>query len=66
MNGYEVAQIIRSTPAIADAYLAAVTGYSQEEDKRKAKESGFDYHVKKPPDQHELSDVLARLPRFDG
>lgn len=64
MNGYQVARIIRSTPSIAGVYLAAVTGYSQEEDRRMAKESGFDFHVKKPPDQQELNDLLARLPRF--
>ncbi len=64
MNGYEVSRAIRKLPSIAHVYLAAVTGYGQEEDRRMAKEAGFDYHVTKPLGQQELNDLLLHLPRF--
>ena len=46
--------------------LVAVTGWGQSEDKRRAKEAGFDHHFTKPLDLDVLeafvTDALARQP----
>jgi CheY-like chemotaxis protein len=39
-----------------------MTGYGQAEDKRRARERGFDAHLTKPTDPAELERLLARLP----
>jgi CheY-like chemotaxis protein len=44
------------------AYLVAMTGYGQPEDKRKAAENGFDAHLTKPTDPALLERLLSRLP----
>jgi CheY-like chemotaxis protein len=66
-NGYEVARAIRAAPWGASMVLVAVTGWGQSEDKRRAKEAGFDHHFTKPLDLDVLgafvSDALARSPR---
>ncbi len=56
LSGYEVAQMLRD-----DGYsgkLVALTGYGQEEDKKKAKDSGFDHHLTKPVGIADLLKVL--------
>lgn len=60
MNGYEAARQIRKQPWGADALVIAITGWGQEEDKRKAWEAGFDYHVTKPVDPAALFKLLTR------
>jgi hypothetical protein len=39
--------------------LAALTGWGQEEDKRLAREAGFDCHFTKPVDPNTLADLIA-------
>lgn len=46
----------------ASAQTIALTGWGQEEDKRKAKESGFDEHFTKPLNGAVLERLLAKLP----
>jgi len=48
MSGYEVAQRLRETPAGRAAKLYALTGYGQDEDRRRSAEAGFDGHLVKP------------------
>jgi signal transduction histidine kinase/ActR/RegA family two-component response regulator len=60
LDGYEVAQAIRATPERGRPLLAAVTGYGQPEDERRAREAGFDAHLVKPIDPDELRRFLAR------
>ena len=52
---FTVAQRMREQPWGESMYLIAVTGWGQEEDKRQAKEAGFDFHYthSPPPDQDE-------------
>jgi len=57
MNGFEVARRIRQIPSLAAVVLAALSGYSQEEDTRRSREAGFNHHLVKPADM----DVLRRL-----
>jgi PAS domain S-box-containing protein len=58
MNGYEVAQRIRATAAGRRIVLWAITGWGQEDDKRRAREAGFDEHFTKPVSGSQL---LARI-----
>jgi len=61
LNGYEVARWIRRQSWGARAVLFAVSGWGQQEDKRRAEEAGFDRHLTKPIDPAELIDLLAAL-----
>jgi two-component system CheB/CheR fusion protein len=61
MNGYAVARTLRDLPELSDVYIAAVTGWGQEEDRRKAREAGFDSHFTKPLSPAVLEDVLATI-----
>jgi CheY-like chemotaxis protein len=60
MTGFEVAHALRGDPLTASAVLVAVSGYAQEEDRRKAREAGFDAFLAKPADPDELARLLAR------
>ncbi len=60
LNGYEAARRIRELQG-KDVALIAVTGWGQEEDKRQAKEAGFDFHLVKPLDPATLRDLLSSL-----
>ena len=60
MNGYEVARRLRQMPAGQRALLVALTGWGQEDDKRRAVAAGFDHHLTKPVDPARLSEVLGR------
>ena len=42
--------------------LAALTGWGQEEDRRRTREAGFDYHLTKPVDFDRLAEILAAVP----
>jgi PAS domain S-box-containing protein len=64
MNGYDVARALRKMPEFAQVYAVAVTGYGQEDDRRQAKEAGFDFHLTKPLDQAQVLDLMTRMPRF--
>jgi PAS domain S-box-containing protein len=61
MNGYEVARKLRERPATANATIVALTGWGQEEDRRKSREFGFDHHLVKPVEPSTLETLLANL-----
>jgi CheY-like chemotaxis protein len=56
LSGYEAAPRIREARG-DDVLLIAVTGWGQEEDRRRAREAGFDHHLTKPVDPA----AIARL-----
>ena len=62
MDGYEVARRLRASPALGGVTLVALSGYSQEEDKRLGREAGFDHYLVKPIDAAELVNILDALP----
>jgi signal transduction histidine kinase len=62
LNGYEAARSIREHPGGGQVVLVAVTGWGQEEDRRRAAEAGFDHHLTKPADPADLERLLASLP----
>lgn len=61
MSGFEVARRIRSSAGLRDVRLAALTGWGQEEDRRRTREAGFDHHLVKPADPEAVEAVLATL-----
>jgi CheY-like chemotaxis protein len=61
MNGYEAARRIREQAWGKDMVLVALTGWGQEEDKRKALEAGFDHHLTKPVDAAAIEKLFAGL-----
>jgi signal transduction histidine kinase/ActR/RegA family two-component response regulator len=63
MNGYAVARTLRSLPEFNHVHIAAVTGWGQEEDRRKAREAGCDAHFTKPLSPAVLEDLLATVAR---
>jgi signal transduction histidine kinase len=61
MNGYEVAQRLRQRPGLENLLLVAMTGWGQEEDRRRSREAGFDHHLVKPAEPKTLEHLLAGL-----
>jgi len=59
MNGYDAARLIRALPWGRDVLLIAQTGWSQDEDRRRSAEAGFDAHLIKPVDFAQLTRLLA-------
>ena len=64
MDGHEVCRRIREQPWGRDIVLVAVTGWGQEEDRRRSLESGFDHHLVKPVNPADLEKLLAEDPRL--
>jgi signal transduction histidine kinase/ActR/RegA family two-component response regulator len=60
LDGYHVASELRRSPATASAQLIALTGYGQEEDRRRSLEAGFDVHLTKPAEPEVLQKLIAR------
>jgi signal transduction histidine kinase/CheY-like chemotaxis protein len=59
MNGYELARALRSTPACESAILIALSGYGNNDDKNRAFDAGFDFHLTKPADVEQLNRLLG-------
>ncbi len=62
LDGYEIARHVRQAPECGDVMLIAMTGWGQEEDRRRSKEAGFDHHLIKPANADTLQTLLASLP----
>ena len=63
MDGYEVARRLRTQPGLENVVLAALTGWGQQEDRRRTAEAGFNHHLVKPPEPKAIENVLAQLKR---
>ena len=59
LDGYEVARRIRAAANGRSMLLVAVTGYGQAEDRRLARDAGFDAHLTKPVLPERLAQVFA-------
>lgn len=59
LNGYEVCRRIRQQPWGKDMVVIALTGWGQEEDRKRSKEAGFNAHFVKPLEREALMLVLA-------
>jgi two-component system CheB/CheR fusion protein len=62
MDGYEVARRMRGESWGKDALLVALTGWGQDQYRRRSSEAGFDRHMTKPADPEALRAVLSRVP----
>ncbi len=66
LNGYEVCRRIRGQPWGRHVILVAMTGWGQEEDKRRSHEAGFNVHLVKPVDFRAIKQLLSSLkPEMD-
>lgn len=65
MSGYEVAKQIRQLSEGRSLLLVALTGYGQEEDRRKSTAAGFDLHLVKPVTAETIQEVFKH-PKLDG
>ena len=61
MDGYEVARRIHQRPDLQGILLVALTGWGQEEDRRRSQSAGFNRHLTKPPDIGVLQSLLVSL-----
>jgi len=62
MNGLDVCRRIREQPWGKDMVLVALTGWGQDEDRRKSQDAGFDHHMVKPVDHAALMKFLGESP----
>jgi CheY-like chemotaxis protein len=63
MNGYEAARRIRALDGGAEIFLAAVTGWGQEQDRRRSHDAGFDEQLVKPVANDVLMATVSRAKR---
>ena len=61
MNGYELAQALRSLPDYEDVPMVAVTGYSMFDDRNRSLTAGFNEHVTKPIDPRAFLELIEQL-----
>jgi CheY-like chemotaxis protein len=59
MTGYEVARRIREQPWGKGMRLVALSGWGQEEDRRRSQEAGFDVHLTKPAEPSDIERALV-------
>jgi CheY-like chemotaxis protein/anti-sigma regulatory factor (Ser/Thr protein kinase) len=60
MDGFEVARRLRQDPRHASLEIIALTGWGQEEDRRRTRSGGFDHHLTKPVDLDQLLELLVQ------
>jgi CheY-like chemotaxis protein len=59
MDGFEAARRLRALPGTKGTLLVAVTGWAQEDDRRRCHEAGFDGHLPKPVERDAVRRFLA-------
>jgi CheY-like chemotaxis protein len=59
LDGFEVAKRLRQDWCMGDTLIIALTGYGQDEDRRRSQQAGFNAHLVKPVDWNELQQILA-------
>jgi len=63
LNGYDACRRIRGQPWAENIVICAMTGWGQEEDRRRSHDAGFDHHMVKPVEPRALMNMLASIPR---
>jgi two-component system CheB/CheR fusion protein len=61
MDGYQLARQLHQQEGLNKSVLVAMTGYGQEQDRRRAQAAGFDHHMTKPVDPTALEKLLTSL-----
>ena len=59
LNGYEVARRIRQQAWGREMILVALTGWGQDDDRRRSQEAGFNFHLVKPVELAALEKLLS-------
>ena len=62
MDGFETARRMRDQPAGRKAVLVALTGWGEDEMRRRVKEAGFNRHLTKPASMGDLEALLYAAP----
>jgi PAS domain S-box-containing protein len=62
LNGYDACARIRESEWGRDAFIVALTGWGQEEDKARSRAAGFDRHMVKPVEPATLEELIRSLP----
>ena len=60
MSGYELCEAIRRLPHLRTVKLVALTGWGNDEHRRRAVAAGFDYHLTKPAEIEVIERIIAR------
>jgi CheY-like chemotaxis protein len=61
MSGHEVARQLRQRPALRNVVLIALTGWRQEQVRRRSSAAGIAHHLTKPADRDRLDRLLGAL-----
>jgi PAS domain S-box-containing protein len=61
MDGHEVCRHVREQPWGKNILMIALTGWGQEDDRRKSQAAGFNGHLVKPVDYDKLLELLGSL-----
>src|SRR5215213_4471313 len=61
IDGYEVARRIRESLTRSEIFLAALTGYSDDTDRARTEQAGFDVHLVKPVETAALAKLLSHV-----
>jgi CheY-like chemotaxis protein len=61
LNGFDAGRRIRELEHGKNLVLVALTGWGQENDRRRSREAGFDHHLVKPVDFGTLSALLTKI-----
>jgi PAS domain S-box-containing protein len=59
LDGHAVARTLRRE-GFGDVLIIGVSGYGQEEDRRRSREAGMDHHLTKPVDIQTITELIAR------
>jgi PAS domain S-box-containing protein len=59
LDGYETCRQLRQRPWAREMVVIAVTGWAQEEDRRRSRDAGFDGHLSKPAEYAELAALIG-------
>jgi PAS domain S-box-containing protein len=66
LDGYEACRLLRQMDAVKHAYIVALTGWGQDENRRTAREAGFDALLVKPASPERIDEMLAQAPERIG
>ena len=66
LNGYDACRQLRTLPGCGSALIVAMTGWGQQEDRKRSAEAGFDAHLVKPLDPQALRELLACVPAAEA
>jgi CheY-like chemotaxis protein len=60
ISGYDIGRMLRADPRTRDIFIVAITGFSDEDNRQRSFEAGFDAHRIKPAEIADLQQLLAQ------